>query len=66
MILELEAIEMHTMAILIESKGGLVLDISTDEIACVFPNDEMPFELNEDGSNVNGYYYDIDKLNAMH
>ena len=61
MILELEAIEMHTMAMLIESQGGLVLDISTDEIACVFPNDEMPFELNEDGSNVNGYYYDIDK-----
>ena len=61
MILELEAIEMHNMAMLIESKGGLVLDISTDEIACVFPNDVMPFELNEDGSNVDGYYYDLDK-----
>jgi 5-methylcytosine-specific restriction protein A len=35
-ILELEAIELHKLKTIIESKNGLVLDLNTDCISCVF------------------------------
>ena len=37
MILEMEAIELHKLATIIQSKGGQVLDLSTDSVSCVFP-----------------------------
>jgi len=55
-IMDLEAIELHKLAMLIESKGGKVLDLNTDCISCSFPNDILPFEL-IDGKNISGYYY---------
>ena len=54
--MDLEAIELHKLAMLIESKGGKVLDLNTDCISCSFPNDILPFELT-DGKNISGYYY---------
>ena len=55
-ILDLEAIALHKLTTLIESKGGQVLDLNTDCASCIFNNDELPFEL--DGNNIKGYYYD--------
>ena len=43
--------------------NGLVLDVSTDCVSCVFP-DNFPFELNQDMININGYYYD--DANTIH
>ena len=56
-ILELEAIELHKMKTLIESKGGICLDLNTDCISCVFKNDKLPFEMIDD-INLKGFYYD--------
>jgi hypothetical protein len=53
MILGLEAIELHKLSKIIKSKGGDILDVMTDCITCTFPNDEIPFEL--DDINVKGY-----------
>jgi 5-methylcytosine-specific restriction protein A len=55
-ILEQEAIELHKLIKLLQSKGGVVLDVSTDCVSCVFKTDESPFEL--DGENIRGYYDD--------
>ena len=41
-IIELESIELHKMKTLIESKGGLCLDLNTDCISCVFKNNILP------------------------
>jgi hypothetical protein len=57
MVLDLEAIEVHMLAKIIESKNGFVLDLATDCVSCVFPK-EFPFELEADGVNVKGFYYD--------
>ena len=38
-IVELEAIELHKLKRIIESKGGLCLDLNTDCISCVFKKD---------------------------
>jgi DNA replication protein DnaC len=54
-ILDLEAIALHKLATLIESKGGEVLDLNTDCATCIFKN-VFPFEL--DNNNIKGYYYD--------
>ena len=59
MVLELEAIELHKMSKLIKSKGGCILDLSTDCITCVFKN-KFPFKLDEK-NNILNYYYDEDK-----
>jgi len=66
MILDMEAIELHRLAKLIEGKGGLVLDASTDEITCMFPKDVIPFQLEENPDkpekpNLKGFYYDAAK-----
>jgi len=55
-ILDLEAIALHKLAKLIQSKGGQVLDLNTDCVSCSFNNDVFPFEL--DNNNIKGYYYD--------
>ena len=56
-ILELEAIELHKLKTIIEKKGGLVLDLNTDCVACVFKNDILPFTILEDGINIKDYEY---------
>jgi DNA replication protein DnaC len=56
-IVQQENIELHKMAQLIESKGGLVLDLMTDAITCTFPDNTFPFDLMEDGKNIIGYNY---------
>ena len=58
-ILALEAIELHKLKTIIESKGGLCLDLNTDCISCVFKDDVFPFQL--DGINLSDYYYDEDQ-----
>jgi DNA replication protein DnaC len=54
-ILDLEAIALHKLTTVIESKGGEVLDLNTDCATCIFKN-VFPFEL--DNNNIKGYYYD--------
>jgi hypothetical protein len=58
MVLEMEAIELHKLGEVIKSKRGVLLDLSTDCVSCVFPKDIFPFELEEDGINIKSYYYD--------
>ena len=61
-ILEQEAIEVHKLMTLIESKGGVVLDLSTDCVSCVFKTNESPFNTIKIGDNnyIAGYYDDIE------
>ena len=61
-ILEQEAIEVHKLIRLLESKGGVVLDVSTDCVSCVFETNESPFEL-EQGIFIKGYYDDEEQKN---
>ena len=57
-ILQIENIELHKLAKIIENNGGTVLDLSTDKIVCNFPETNiLPFELDED-NNLKGYYFD--------
>jgi hypothetical protein len=56
-ILGLEAIEVHKLMTIIKSKGGIPLDISTDCVNCVFPDNQNPFTMS-DGLNIDGYYFD--------
>ena len=44
-IVQQEAMELHRLQKLVESKGGVVTDINTDAITCTFPDDEFPFDL---------------------
>ena len=55
-IVQIEAIELHKLSKIIESKGGKVLDLSTDKIICNFPDNILPFEL--DGDNIIGYNFE--------
>ena len=55
-VLELEAIELHRLAKIIESKGGYVLDLNTDCVSAAFPKDILPFTITD--ININDYYYD--------
>ena len=57
-ILDLEAIELHKLANIIESEKGIVLDLNTDCISCYFRNDIFPFDLNSDGKNINNFKHD--------
>ena len=56
-IVEQEAIEVHKLKIILGSKGGVVLDVNTDCLSCVFPTDESPFELVND-TYIDGYFDD--------
>jgi hypothetical protein len=58
-ILDIEAMEMHKLKCIIESKNGLCLDVKTDCITCMFQNDIFPFEMADD-VNLSGFYYDDD------
>ena len=60
-ILQMEAIELHKLAEIIKSKKGTVLDLSTDKVICCFPDNKLPFELDEE--NIVGYYFDKNKKN---
>ena len=46
MTVEQEAIELHKLTTIIKEKGGLVLDLSTDAVTCVFKKD-FPFQTKE-------------------
>ena len=56
-ILDLEAIELHKLMKVVEGHNGIVLDVTTDAVTCVF-NEAFPFTISEDGVNIEGYYYD--------
>jgi len=58
-ILEQEAIEVHKLIKIIENKGGVVLDVSTDCVSCVFETNESPFEVEND--RIKGYYDDAEQ-----
>jgi hypothetical protein len=60
MILDMEAIELHKLMKTIEGKGGVVLDLSTDCVSCVFKDNKFPFKVEKGSSNIKGYYYDSD------
>jgi hypothetical protein len=62
-ILEQEAIEVHKLIKLLESKGGVVLDLSTDCVSCVFKTNASPFETVKSGDNtyIKGYYDDAEQ-----
>jgi 5-methylcytosine-specific restriction enzyme A len=55
-IVQQEAMELHKLKTLVESKGGVVTDINTDAITCTFPDDKFPFDL-IDEKNLD-YYWD--------
>jgi 5-methylcytosine-specific restriction enzyme A len=66
-IVQQEAMELHKLKTLVESKGGVVTDINTDAITCTFPDDKFPFGLIDAApgcgaatqlKNLNGYYWD--------
>jgi hypothetical protein len=56
-IVQLENIELHRLAKLIELNNGQVLDLKTDCIACAFKDNKFPFALT-DNRNIKGYYFD--------
>jgi hypothetical protein len=70
----MENIELHKLAMIIEEKGGHVIDLKTDCIACHFYDrktdkeaswrsknaEKFPFELLDD-INIKGYYWDKEK-----
>jgi len=58
-IVQQEAMELHRLQTLVESKGGVVTDINTDAITCYFPDDKFPFDL-IDEKNLD-YYWDNEK-----
>ena len=58
-IVQQEAMELHMLKTLVESKGGTVTDLNTDAITCTFEDDIFPFELIDD-KNLN-YYWDDNK-----
>jgi len=55
-IVELEAIELHKLTEIVKNNHGVVLDLNTDCVSCIFPNDVFPFQMDE--ANIKGYYYD--------
>lgn len=59
MILDMEAVQLHKLAKLVESKGGVVLDLATDCVSCCFKK-ELPFDLIDGTNNIDGYFYDDD------
>ena len=64
-IMDLEAIALHKLATLIESKNGTVLDLNTDCITCNFKDNKFPFEL-DNNKNIVGYYYDNENKELLY
>ena len=54
--LDIEAIELHKLITIVHENNGIVLDVNTDAVNCVFPFN-LPFTLDEK-NNITGYYYD--------
>ena len=59
-ILEQEAIEVHKLKVILESNGGVVLDVNTDCLSCAFPTNDSPFKLVND-TYIVGYFDDDQK-----
>lgn len=59
-IIQMENIELHKLATIIEDNYGSVLDLKTDCIGCWFNCDGIPFDLIDD-INIKGYYWDKEK-----
>jgi 5-methylcytosine-specific restriction protein A len=59
-IIQMENIELHKLAMIIEDNYGTVLDLKTDCVACWFNCDGIPFKL-LDEINIKGYYWDKEK-----
>ena len=57
-IVQQEAMELHKLKTLVESKGGVVTDINTDAITCTFADDQFPFDL-IDEKNLDYYWDDL-------
>ena len=45
---------------MLKKNNGTVLDVNTDAVSCIFPDDKLPFKL--DGINLKKYYWDNEKL----
>ena len=58
MVVQMEAIQLHELSLIIQSKNGIVLDLNSDAITCIFPDDKFPFELYDDNVNIRGFYHD--------
>ena len=58
-ILEAEIIELYKLSKIIESKNGIVTALNTDSASCIFPTNDLPFDLFDDDINIKGYYYDV-------
>jgi DNA replication protein DnaC len=58
MIVDIEALELHKMKLIIEKKGGTVMEYKTDSIRYSIP--EFPFKM-IDEKNIKGYYWDTAK-----
>ena len=58
-IVQMENIEMHKLKMIIENKGGVVLDVNTDSIT--FEAVKFPFKVNDD-SNLDEFHFDDKKL----
>jgi hypothetical protein len=65
MILDMEAIELHKLMKIVGSKGGRVLDLSTDCVSCVFEKGHFPFKVEKGSCNIKGYYYDGEKKGSQ-
>ena len=63
-IIQMENILIHKMKTMIESKNGTVLDLNTDAVSCIFPDDVFPFKLLDDG-NLDDFFHDEDKKEPM-
>ena len=59
-ILEIEMINLYELCEEVRSFDGTVLDVNTDCVVCTFPDNKLPFEVDED-QRVKGYYHDKEK-----
>jgi hypothetical protein len=62
-ILQQEQIELHKLKNIVESHGGIVLDVNTDAVNCIFPDNVFPFKLVQD-IQLDNHYWDND--NKVH
>ena len=51
--------ELHKLKNIVESHGGIVLDVNTDAVNCVFPDNVFPFKLVRD-IQLDNHYWDKD------
>ena len=58
MVLQMEIIELHKLSKLVMNNNGVVLDVNTDCVSCVFLDDKLPFAICNDKVNLSGFYFD--------